>query len=322
MQKLATSQKLDMMFDLDSDPFELNNLLGLNALTASDSTIIQAEHMRCLLLDWMTRLNGEIGYFSDPLNNYGEGSGDISEIRARQSWKTTGFWTSASDTGVLEMGKVAWTGEAFVRHEWLYIGTRLDQTIAVQSITVSGSDASLFSIDANLPIEFGLNSCVAIRVSFSSPTSLSTTPIDALLSIEWSELGSDASAVSRSTSSIQLTMKDYDFDSQVLGYPPPPTMSPTVSPAPTAIPVPRPTVVNDSSPVVSTSLTANPSSDNSSPTASSNFDQPSTDDVAGQDEDGEPVQCGPDCLTPEAAATSIQRLSYRLFLFVAMMILL
>jgi hypothetical protein len=105
IQKLAASEKLDMMFDLDKDPFEMNNLLGLNGMIAQDDTIIQAEHMRCLLLDWMTRLDGNVGYYSNPAANYNEGSGDITEIRERQSWKSIGFWTSASDTGALEFGK-------------------------------------------------------------------------------------------------------------------------------------------------------------------------------------------------------------------------
>ena len=132
MQKLAASQRLDMMFDLDEDPYELNNLVGLNGMTAANSTIIQAEHMRCLLLDWMTRLDGSVGYYSDPAANYGQGKGDISEIRDRQSWTAIGFWTSASDTGVMEMGKVSWTGDAYVRHDWLYMGTRIsEQTIEV-----------------------------------------------------------------------------------------------------------------------------------------------------------------------------------------------
>ena len=65
------------MFDLDDDPYELNNLVGLNGMTAANSTIIQAEHMRCLLLDWMTRLDGSVGYCSDPAANYGQGNGDV-----------------------------------------------------------------------------------------------------------------------------------------------------------------------------------------------------------------------------------------------------
>lgn len=105
MQKLAASQRLDMMFDLDEDPYELNNLVGLNGMTAANSTIIQAEHMRCLLLDWMTRLDGSVGYYSDPAANYGQGKGDISEIRDRQSRTAIGLLDER-----LENGKVGLDG--------------------------------------------------------------------------------------------------------------------------------------------------------------------------------------------------------------------
>jgi hypothetical protein len=252
MQKLASSQQLDMMFQLDDDPFEMSNLLGLNGMTAANSTIIQAEHMRCLLLDWMSRLDGPVGYYSDPEANYGQGNGDISEIRDRQSWTAIGFWTSAGDTGVLEMGKVSWTGEAFVRHDWLYMGTRIfEQTIEVSSMMFTGQDANLFSVDASTPLEFGHKACVPIRISFSSSTSLSSTPVDASLVIQWKELGTSQSA---NVATIQLSMADYDFEAQNLGYPPPPTIAPTISPVPTNPPTVRQTtspLSNPTAPVVS-----------------------------------------------------------------------
>lgn len=262
MQKLASSLKLDMMFDLDTDQFELSNLLGKNGMTATDPTIVQAEHMRCLLLDWMTRLDGSVGYYSDPAANYGEGNGDISEIRDRQSWKAIGFWTSASDIGILEMGNVAWNGgdAAYVRHEWLYIGTRqAQQSIRVSSMAITGQHAGLFAIDTTAPIDFGNKDCVAVRITFSSSSTLASTPIDATLSIQWSEVDvtTGTAATAATTTSIQLTMKDYDFESQNLGYPPPPTIAPTISPAPTNPPTVRPTT----SPPIAPSLgatTANP----------------------------------------------------------------
>ncbi|KAG7371623.1 molybdenum cofactor biosynthesis protein C [Nitzschia inconspicua] len=99
----AISKRFDMMLGLDTDPFEMNSILGFNAMNATDATIIQAEHMRCLLLDWMTRLDGTVVYYSDPATNYGQSNGDISKIRDRQSWKAVGVWTSSSDSGVLEL---------------------------------------------------------------------------------------------------------------------------------------------------------------------------------------------------------------------------
>ena len=253
-----------MMFDLDDDPYELNNLVGLNGMTAANSTIIQAEHMRCLLLDWMTRLDGSVGYCSDPAANYGQGNGDISEIRDRQSWTAIGFWTSASDTGVLEMGKLAWTGDAYVRHDWLDMGIRIsEQYIKVSSMTLTGQDANLFSFDASTTFEFDHKACISIRVSFSSPATLSSTPVDASLVIQWSELGTGGPD---NVLTIPLTMRDYDFEAQNLGYPPPPTFAATVSPAPTYPPTSRP----PSSPL------SNPTSAPISPISPGSTQAPST----------------------------------------------
>jgi hypothetical protein len=97
VHKLASSTKLDMMFDLRNDRFEVNNLLLATNTEADYSTdidesiVAKAEHLRCLLLDWMIRLDPidgsendgtdatpnttatmKGGYFSDPVNNYGE----------------------------------------------------------------------------------------------------------------------------------------------------------------------------------------------------------------------------------------------------------
>jgi hypothetical protein len=188
MQKLAESQKHDMMFDLSTDPFELSNLLGINGMTAANHTIIHAEHLRCLLLDWMTRLDGTVGYYSDPAANYGQGNGDISEIRERQSWKTIGFWTSASDTMTLEMAKVSWTGDTYVRHEWLYMGTGIPgQTIKVSSMS---------------------NAWVPVRITFSSPAELYSTPLDDSLVIEWTESTTNGLVVTPTTTTTVIALTD------------------------------------------------------------------------------------------------------------------
>jgi hypothetical protein len=242
MQKMASTEKLDMMFNLDSDKFEMSNLIGLNGMTASDETIVVAEHLRCLLLDWMERLDGTEGYYSDPQANYGEGTGDINEVRARQSWKQVGFWTSgstsSSNLGGLEFGRVAWTGSEFVRHQYLYMGTRLDETITVSSIVVSGPNAGLFTIDDSTAgsLTFGKNTCVNVRVTFRSPTSLASTPIEASIVLQ---VSSDSTG-SITTVTVPITLSDYNFASQKLEYPPPATPSPTISKTPTYVPTAAP----------------------------------------------------------------------------------
>jgi hypothetical protein len=54
---LATILKVvDMLFDLEDDPHEMNNLLGSNSATATDSTIGKAEHLRALLQDYLVKM--------------------------------------------------------------------------------------------------------------------------------------------------------------------------------------------------------------------------------------------------------------------------
>jgi arylsulfatase A-like enzyme len=170
-QKLASSSKIDMMYDLSSDPFEMNNLVGTNGMiTASDQTLSKAEHLRCLLIEWMQRLDGEKRYYSDPNANYGEGSGDIEELRKRQSWRTLDFWIGDS---TLEFGKPVWNKDEFVRNEFLYLGTRTPGSITVSSIRVDGSDAGLFTVDQQ-QLLLEPNGCTRLKVAFASSTSEAT----------------------------------------------------------------------------------------------------------------------------------------------------
>jgi arylsulfatase A-like enzyme len=165
MQKLSSSKQMDMMFDLENDPFEMDNLLGRNAEDADTSIIHKAEHLRCLLLDWMKRLDGDEGYFSDPAANYGDNDGDINEIRRRQKWKQVGFWISDE---VLEFGRLTKRNDGtYVRHEHLYLGTRQDETITITSIEVSGPDADSFTVDQDT-LEFEHRDCRSIRITLES----------------------------------------------------------------------------------------------------------------------------------------------------------
>jgi hypothetical protein len=171
IQKLASSTRLDMMFHLQDDPFEVTNLLGRNAMVSADDTVIsKAEHLRCLLLDWMERLDGSVGYYSDPAANFGEGSGDISEIRNRQSWRPVGFWVSDA---TLQFGKVGWDSahEYYVRNEYLYLGTRLetdddDDDVVVTSIELTGTDASFFRLEFTVSMTLRVKECHSVKISF------------------------------------------------------------------------------------------------------------------------------------------------------------
>ena len=172
IQKLANTDKMDMMFDLKEDPWEMNNLLGENAMTAADAVIAKAEHLKCLLLDWMTRFDGYLGYYSNPRNNYEEGSGDLMEIQNRRSWRDIDFWVS--DTEV-EFGSVRMSGSEYVRHEFLYLGTTVSSTGKDKVVKLSivndsrekDEDPISFTIDkTTIVLTPGL--CASVRITFTS----------------------------------------------------------------------------------------------------------------------------------------------------------
>jgi hypothetical protein len=209
MQKIASTNSFDMMFDLENDPYEMNNLLGKNGMYANNFHIHKAEYMRCLLLDWMQRMDGPIGYFSDPAANYGEGVGDVMEIRNRQKWKQTGFWTSENS---LAFGRIVVDDQGnYVRREYLYLGTRKDETIGVSSITIVGADATYFSVNRNR-LEFHQNDCQNIMVKFSATQEnwKGKTSVDASLIII-REVISGAFGSPKIYHQVQLLLSDYNF---------------------------------------------------------------------------------------------------------------
>lgn len=168
VQKKAESNEIDMMFDLQSDPYEVNNLLGKNAMSASQTTLAKAEHLRCLLIDWMERMDGTEGegYYSDPLANYGEGGGDIEELSKRQSWRQLDFWIGDAE---IKFDRIPWnaSSEKFLRSEYLYLGKRTPGSITVSRVRIEGSDAHYFSVDKSHLI-ISQNQCQRIKVTFAA----------------------------------------------------------------------------------------------------------------------------------------------------------
>jgi len=55
LPRMRNSKVLDMLYDLDSDPFELVNLLGHNGMRAKQDVVGKAEHLKVLLIEWMRR---------------------------------------------------------------------------------------------------------------------------------------------------------------------------------------------------------------------------------------------------------------------------
>ncbi|MCU0786638.1 MAG: sulfatase-like hydrolase/transferase [Verrucomicrobia bacterium] len=143
LTKKASSTRLDMLYNLETDPYEVYNYVGNNGMTASDAAIGKAEHLKCLLIEWMQRMDGPNRLYSDPVYNAGEGMGDIAEITARRKWKTLNIWVS--DTAV-EVGLPVNVAGQLTRNEYIYLGRTTAGTLNVSSITVQGADAGRFQL--------------------------------------------------------------------------------------------------------------------------------------------------------------------------------
>lgn len=212
MQKLASSNQMDMLFNLEADPFEMNNLLGKTAMFADDVVVSKAEHLRCLLLDWMIRLDEGINgtrYFSDPASNYNESEGDIIEVRGRQKWKQIGLWSSGNENEPLEFGQISLSESSLIRHEWLYLGTRLDEFYKISSISFTGVDGLFFSVDEDNVIgrTVGKNSCESFRVTFQASEWVENPSLDATMELVLTE---SRGSIDR-TIRIPLVLRDTHF---------------------------------------------------------------------------------------------------------------
>ena len=143
LTKKASSTRLDMMYNLETDPYEVNNYVGNNGMAASDDVIGKAEHLKVLLIEWMRRMDGPNHLYSDPVYNAGEGMGDIAETTSRRKWKTQNIWVS--DTAV-KMGWPVNVSGQLTRNEYIYLGRTTAGTLNVSNITVQGADAGRFQL--------------------------------------------------------------------------------------------------------------------------------------------------------------------------------
>jgi hypothetical protein len=144
LPKNAQSSSLDLMYDLESDPHELNNLLRHGEKKISKRVIGKAEHLKVLLMEWMLRNDGDDEqYYSDPVYNLREGRGDIKEVSLRRSWRKLPYWQSDFR---LEFTKPVEKNGEFVQNEYLYIGRTQKGKLRIQSIYVKGRDKHLFTV--------------------------------------------------------------------------------------------------------------------------------------------------------------------------------
>ncbi|GKY90410.1 hypothetical protein MPSEU_000014900 [Mayamaea pseudoterrestris] len=161
--KSADYDSQDMMYNLATDPYEMNNLLSRKK--QSLQLIGKAEHLRCLLVEWMLRQNGGAKkYYSSPKYNNGEGHGDIQEVTQRRSWNEVAQWISDSklrfNPPVMIDGK--WRSNAF-----LYVGRTTSGTLTINDISLKGTGREYFSLSRRQGVVHR-NGHLRIRVAFAS----------------------------------------------------------------------------------------------------------------------------------------------------------
>jgi Sulfatase len=169
LPRSADSTILDMLYDVEADPYEMNNLLG----TEPDDPVVigKAEHLKILLVEWMERHDTEYQYFSSNVYHAGQGTGDVAEIRSRRTWAALPYWQSDS---TLRFGAPVRVDGQYRRNEYLYVGGTSD--LEVTGASVEGNDASYFAAEIDPSGDGGY---VRIKVAFVSSSYVSISSLDA-----------------------------------------------------------------------------------------------------------------------------------------------
>jgi hypothetical protein len=148
MTKQASSPIVDMLYNLELDPYETKNLLGSNKGGLPDLEVIgKAEHLKALLIEWMTRMDGPERLYSDRRFNLNEGRGDIEEVKNRRTWGKVRYWESDMELNFGPLAKLS--KDSFTRHEYFYVGKSdpSGKPLRISNIRVAGRDSSYFSVD-------------------------------------------------------------------------------------------------------------------------------------------------------------------------------
>jgi hypothetical protein len=162
----------------------VRNLLSRGA-KASDAVVGKAEHLKALLVDYMSRLNGP-GYYSNKRYNNNEGRGDITEVHLRRTWRRVPFWLSDVQ---LKFGQlVEREPGVFVRYEYLYLGRTTSGPLTLRQFSLSGPSKGSFSIDplSSWPVRartIGSGQYRRIQVRFQSSGAVDMTQVVAYFTI-------------------------------------------------------------------------------------------------------------------------------------------
>ena len=165
----------DILINLESDPYEVNNLLKRKRLQSLTMVGI-VEHLKCLLLEWMVRNNGgSQKYFSDRERNPA-----IQHIRERRSWEAVDQWQSHAD---LEIKEPVFVDDKWRSNVWLYIGRTAPGSLQILNVTFEGTGIEYFSVNQNTAT-LGRDEYTNIRVSFVSDTYVDPKTLDVQLVVE------------------------------------------------------------------------------------------------------------------------------------------
>lgn len=116
---------LDMLYNLTDDPYETENLLGVNGPTASDEIIGKAEHLKALLLQYLART----------------GHPDLDTMAGRRTWRPLPFWIGDV---ILRFRPLLQDG---TRTEWLHFGSTTKSIVPVKNLVVEGPGAERYKIE-------------------------------------------------------------------------------------------------------------------------------------------------------------------------------
>ena len=177
--KQAKSDAPDMMFDLQKDPYERNNLLDTTLM--SQYLVGKAEHLKILLGEWMARNNGgAAGYYSNPKYNLNVGRGDIVEIRNRRTWRRVDQWQS--DTPI-ELNQPVFVNGKWRSNAWLYIGRTTQGDLVVRSVSVEGSGQAYFTLGKTSGRILS-GGYMRVRISFASTIKVDPSTMKARIIID------------------------------------------------------------------------------------------------------------------------------------------
>lgn len=112
------NKNVDMLFNLDEDPAEMNNLIGLNGNTASDSVVGKAEHLKAMLVRYLKTSQHPA----------------TQDVKMRRTWRDMKYWCGDSlvDFSTDRIGT-----------KYLYVGAPVGTSI---SITVQGDAVGRFGV--------------------------------------------------------------------------------------------------------------------------------------------------------------------------------